>query len=225
MLDISRIIVPPFPGVFSSFGLLVADAEHHFVQTYFKTFDELDIPELASLLEGLWEEGRKQLRLEGFQDANQEVITQVDMKYEGQVSDLTVLMSQGKVTQETISALGEAYAAEHEKSFGYRTDAPYQLVNLRVIARGLSAESRVPDHLDIPATASQDGSGQRPVYFGPSQGWLDTPVVGRSGLAGGGNGSSANSGPLIIEEYDSTTVVPPGWRASVDQWSNIILER
>ncbi|PKB66921.1 MAG: hypothetical protein BZY81_06145 [SAR202 cluster bacterium Io17-Chloro-G4] len=229
MLDITRIVVPPFPGVFSSFGLLVADVEHHFVQTYFKTFDELIVPDLADLLEGLWEQGRKQLSLEGFDDSNQEVVTQVDMKYEGQVSDLTVMMPAGKVTQQTITALGEAYAEEHEKSFGYRTDAPYQLVNLRVIARGHSPVSRVPDRLEIPTLASQDGQAERPVYFGPSNGWLDTKVVDRSGVAGGSNGSSGGSsgasGPLIIEEYDSTTVVPPGWRASVDQWRNIILER
>ncbi|PKB72949.1 MAG: hypothetical protein BZY75_04585 [SAR202 cluster bacterium Io17-Chloro-G7] len=235
MLDITRIVVPPFPGVFSSFGLLVADVEHHFVQTYFKTFNELKITELAGLLERLWEEGRNQLRLEGFDDSNQEVITQVDMKYEGQVSDLTVLMNPGKVTQQTLVALGEAYAEEHEKSFGYRTDAPYQLVNLRVIARGHSPESRVPDRLEIPVVTNQNGKAQRPVYFGTSHGWIDTKIVVRTGVNGvEGNGSNGNSrtngnsgtnGPLIIEEYDSTTVVPPEWRASVDQWLNIILER
>ena len=144
------------------------------------------------------------------------------MKYEGQVSDLTVMMPAGKITRQSIDALGEAYAEEHEKSFGYRTDAPYQLVNLRVIARGHSPVSRVPDRLEIPALASQNGQGQRPVYFGPSHGWVDTKVVDRSGVAAGSNGAN---GPLIIEEYDSTTVVPPEWRASVDQWSNIILDR
>ena len=219
MLDITRLVVPPFPGVFSSFGLLVADVEHHFVQTYFKTFNELDVSALADILEGLWEEGRKQLRAEGFEDSSQQVVTQVDMKYEGQVSDLTVLMPAGKVTQQTLAQLGEAFAEEHEKSFGYRTDAPYQLVNLRVIARGLSQESRIPERLGLPA-AGQQISAERQVYFGPSQGWLNTPVVDRGGL-----NSSSGSGPLIIEEYDSTTVVPPGWRASVDQWRNIILER
>jgi N-methylhydantoinase A len=58
------------------------------------------------------------------------------------------------------------------------------------------------------------------VYFGPNQGWLNAPVVDRGDLDG-----SQESGPLIIEEYDSTTVLPPGWRASIDQWRNIILER
>ena len=220
MLDITRIVVPPFPGVFSSFGLLVADVEHHFVQTYFKIFDELDIIALRDILESLWEEGRKQLRSEGFDDAYQEIITQVDMKYEGQVSDLTVLMPPGEVSTANVARLGEAFAEEHEKSFGYRTDAPYQLVNLRVIARGLSQESRVPERMDLTAPSNNSGPSQRPVYFGPNLGWIDTEVVDRSALD-----SNAVRGPLIIEEYDSTTVVPPEWEASVDQWQNIILDR
>ena len=220
MLDITRVVVPPYPGVFSSFGLLVADVEHHFVQTYFKTFSELDITALRGILEGLWEVGRKQLRSEGFDDSTHQIITQVDMKYEGQVSELTVLMPSGEVTQQTISRLVEVFEEEHEKSFGYRTDAPYQLVNLRVIARGLSEESRMPEKLGMSASAGQAATSQRQVYFGPDRGWIDTPVLDRIALNG-----STQQGPLIIEEYDSTTVVPPTWRASADQWRNIILER
>ena len=220
MLDIIRIVVPPFPGVFSSFGLLVADVEHHFVQTYFKTFDELDVNALRNILEGLWEEGRQQLRAEGFEDGFQQIVTQVDMKYEGQVSDLSVLMPDGEVSQSNLTNLGEVFAAEHEKSFGYRTDAPYQLVNLRVIARGLSQESRVPERMGLSSVTNNAGPSQRPVYFGPNHGWIDTKVVDRGALD-----ENAQAGPMIIEEYDSTTVVPPQWQASVDQWQNIILDR
>ena len=57
MLDITRLVVPPFPGVFSSFGLLVANVEHHFVQTYFKTFEQLDLAEFSGIMERLWNEG------------------------------------------------------------------------------------------------------------------------------------------------------------------------
>ena len=219
MLDISRMVVPPFPGVFSSFGLLLANVEHHFVRTYFKTFEQLQVSDLAAILEGLWDDGRQQLRAEGFSDSNQQIVTQVDMKYEGQVSELTVLMPPGKVTPETLSELGEVFAEEHVKSFGYRTDAPYQMVNLRVIARGLSQESRTPERLELPES-NRNRPSQRPVYFGGNNGWIDTRVVDRGGLT-----DSPAEGPLIIEEYDSTTVVPPRWKASVDSWRNIILER
>ena len=219
MLDISRVVVPPFPGVFSSFGLLVADVEHHFVQTYFKTFDEIDVEALSELLEGLWQEGRRQLRLEGFDDQHHELITQVDMKYEGQVSDLTVPFPPGPVNRASLTSVARNFDLEHEQSFGYSTDAGYQLVNVRVIARGLSEQSRMPERFEL-AAGSAGAQTSRNVYFGPNRGWADTPVVSRGSLAG----QSVN-GPLIIEEYDSTTVVPPGWTAAVDEASNIILER
>ncbi len=219
MLDITRLVVPPFPGVFSSFGLLVANVEHHFVQTYFKTFDQLDLAEFSGIMERLWNEGRSQLHTEGFDDSAQEITTQVDMKYVGQVSELSVSMLTERITPQTLIDLGEAYNREHLQTFGYQTDAPYQLVNVRVIARGLSSESRVPERLELPRSANQ-GPSQRPVYFGANQGWTDTPVVDRAYVA-----QNPGSGPMIIEEYDSTTVVPPDWSASVDQWQNILLER
>ncbi len=219
MLDITKVIVPPFPGVFSSFGLLYADVEHHFVQTYFKTFEELDMGALNDILEGLWEEGRSQLREEGFADDSHEVVTQVDMKYEGQVSELTVYLPPGRVTPENLKKLSDSFEEEHERTYGYRTDATFQLVNLRVIARGLSKESRIPDSMEIPST-SNSGASQRPVYFGPNHGFMDAPVMSRGALAG-----KTMSGPLIIEEYDSTTVVPPGWKASIDQWRDVVLDR
>ena len=221
MLDISRVVVPPFPGVFSSFGLLVADVEHHFVQTYFKTFDELDINDLAALLNNLWEQGRSQLRAEGFDDNRHEIVTQLDMKYEGQVSDLTVPFPGDQVNRQTVDDVIAAFDQEHDRSFGYNSPGTgYQLVNVRVIARGLPETPRMPERLELPAPTNSSVKTQRDVYFGPNRGWASVPVIDRGSLAG-----ATSEGPLIVEEYDSTTVVPPGWNATTDQWSNIILQK
>ena len=194
------------------------------MRTYFKTFEEIDLPTLAGLVEGMWEEGRRQLRLEGFDDSRHEIITQADMKYEGQVSDLTVPVPAGPVTQATLTAVAENFDQEHEQSFGYRQSpieggASYQLVNIRVIARGRPDAPRMPERFEL-AAAANGSSASRRVYFGPSRGWADTPVLTRPSLQG-----RTETGPLVIEEYDSTTVVPPTWTASVDDASNIILER
>ena len=221
MLDISRVVVPPFPGVFSSFGLLVADVEHHFVQTYFKTFEELDITALSALLNSLWEQGRTQLRAEGFDESRHEILPQMDMKYEGQVSDLTVPFPGGEVNRQTVNAVIAAFDQEHERSFGYNSPGTgYQLVNVRVIARGLPETPRMPERLELPVSANGSTAAQRDVYFGPNRGWASVPVIDRQGLSG-----EISEGPLIVEEYDSTTVVPPGWNATIDRWSNIILEK
>ena len=221
MLSITRVVVPPFPGVFSSFGLLVADVEHHFVQTYFKTFAELNITDLSALLANLWGQGRSQLRAEGFPDDRHEIVTQFDMKYEGQVSDLTVPFPSGEVTQTTINTVIQAFDDEHENSFGYSSPGTgYQLVNVRVIARGLPETPRMPKQLNIPIAANSGGSPDRDVYFGPNQGWATVPIVERSSLS-----KDVIKGPAIVEEYDSTTIIPPSWDATVDHWSNIVLSK
>ena len=221
MLDITRVVVPPFPGVFSSFGLLVADVEHHFVQTYFKTFEQLDITALSELLNGLWNQGRNQLRAEGFDDSRHEILTQMDMKYDGQVSDLTVPYPSNEVNRQTINSVIKSFDEEHERSFGYNSPGTgYQLVNVRVIARGLPEVPRMPEKLELPVMATGASEPNRNVYFGATRGWASVPIVNRQALIG-----ATTDGPLIVEEYDSTTVVPPNWNATVDQWSNIILEK
>jgi N-methylhydantoinase A len=221
MLDITRVVVPPFPGVFSSFGLLVADVEHHFVQTYFKTFEQLDLTALSELLNGLWNQGRNQLRAEGFDDSRHEILTQMDMKYDGQVSDLTVPYPSNEVNRQTINAVIKSFDEEHERSFGYNSPGTgYQLVNVRVIARGLPEVPRMPEKLELPVMVTGASEPNRDVYFGATMGWASVPIVNRQALIG-----ATTHGPLIAEEYDSTTVVPPNWNATVDQWSNIILEK
>ena len=220
MLGIRHIIVPPFPGVFSSFGLLYADVEHHFVRTYFKDFSSLSLDALNLILEELWETGHSQLAAEGFDETNHEVFTQVDMRYESQASELTVRLPSGKVTKQGLVALAESFEQEHERTFGYRIVAPYQLVNLRIIARGLSLEPRVPDQLETPSNVGVGAGSNRKAYFGPTDGWRDTPVIDRTALD-----VDSRMGPLIVEEYDSTCIVPPGWGASIDRWKNIVLER
>jgi len=58
----------------------------------------------------------------------------------------------------------------------------------------------------------------RRVYFGPGSGWIVTPILGRGDLA------TPRDGPAVIEEYDATCVVPPGARAGLDTWGNIVME-
>ena len=218
-LGISRIVVPPSPGVFSAFGLLFADLEHHFVRTHFRPFEGLDLDAANRILESLREEGRRLLRAEGFDDSRQQIVTQIDMKYVGQTSEMTVAMPQSSFSPETLEEIGQSYGIEHEKTYGYQTDEPFQLVNIRVVARGISDESRVPDRMAPVNGAAEPTFSERNIYFHEAGGWTRTPVVSRSSLADGA------VGPLVVEEYDSTTVVPPGWEAALDEMGNIVLER
>ena len=218
MLGIGRVVVPPSPGAFSAFGLLFADVEHHFVQTHFRQFSGLDLDEANAILRGLKEQGETLLSEEGFDPSRQQTETQVDVKYVGQTSELTGRMDDDSFALGTLDRLSEAYAAEHEKTYGYRVDEPLQLVSVRVVARGLSDADRVPGRIAVSRRPVDQGDDRRMLYFGPTTGWLETPVIDRLDLD-----DSPSDGPLVVEEYDSTVVVPPRWRASLDSLKNIVL--
>ncbi len=220
MLDITQIIIPPSPGVFSAFGLLFADVEHHFVRTYFKAFLELDMDEANSILNDLRNQGIKLLSAEGFSKDNHQVITQIDMRYIGQTSELTVNMEHDYFDSNSVEALGLEFDREHEKTYGYSAKDPYQLVNIRIVARGISESPRVPNSIKFISVPRERQNKIRKVFFISENAWIDTPVIDRLDL-----GNDVNPGPLIIEEYDSTTAVPPGWQTSLDEMKNISLKK
>jgi N-methylhydantoinase A len=222
-LDISRVVIPPAPGLFSSLALLFSEVEHHFIQTYFHPTGEIDVAQLEQVLCRLEQQGRSTLEKEGYTGARAQLERYADLRYAGQNSELTIPLPPSALTREGLAHLQEAFAVEHEKTYGYRSDGePVQLMGLRLVARGLSSGARVPEHLGIASDATPrrpSGPASRRVYFGPQHGWIETPLVARQDLAHG-----SCEGPLIIEEYDATTVILPGCRASLDSWSNIVVD-
>ena len=219
MLGITRIVVPAFPGVFSALGLLFSDVEHHLVQTHFRRLSDLEPDALERLLEGLVQQGRDLLRAEGYEDRQQQFQRQADLSYVGQTSELTVSAPDGPITAQKQSELGEAFEREHERTYYYRSDEPLQLVNVRVIARGLSDEARVPERLKVSAVASTGSSTRREAYFGPDHGWRNVPVLGRADV-----NTTPRKGPVLVEEYDSTVVVPPDWTVFLGRGQELVME-
>ena len=190
-LGIERIIVPPSPGVFSAFGLLFADVEHHFSRSYLKEFSDLDLGRVNQMLKDLVDQGRALLLAEGFPQERQETVSRVDMKYLGQTSHLTVNLVQREFDSTSLTQLGESFQQEHERTYGYRLDAPFQLCGLKIVARGISLESRVPESVNSIALGNKSGPSQRQVFFGAPNEWVPTPVVSRSDLEG-----NPTDGPL-----------------------------
>ena len=218
-LGISRIIVPPSPGVFSAFGLLFADVEHHFVQTYFESIDNLDFPHIETILKRLKSEGEALLNEEGFNKSKQTFNLQLDVKYSAQTSELTINIDDNKFDRDSLANIKLAFMDEHEKTYGYKVDEPIQLVSIRIVFKGISEHSRIPQHLkfDLPVKKILEGE-TRKVYFGGNLKYVQTPIISRDDLD-----SNNAHGPLIIEEYDSTTVVPPEWTVALDGLQNIVM--
>ena len=219
-LEMTRIVVPPAPGLFSSFGLLYSDVEHHYVRSYRRLLRGVSPDELGAIWTGMEDEARAQLAGEGFRGPAARLRRLADLRYQGQSFELTVPVSDDLGSDDAIARIGTAFAGEHERTYGHRAgpDEPVEIVSLRVVAQGVPDRPRVPERLAIDRATPTGEERTRTVYFGPEQAWLETPIIGRGALAGG------RHGPCIVEEYDATCVVPPGARAALDAWGNIVID-
>jgi N-methylhydantoinase A len=216
LLEIRRILVPPAPGLFSALGMLFPEIEHHFVRTFKRDLYRLDGDALEALFRAMEDEGAAMLDEEGFAPASRRFQREADLRYAGASSELTLpFPPEGDLAAQ----LAEAFGRAHERQYGYRSDEEQvEIMNLRVIARGLARESHVPDRLSLRAERPA-GVDARQAYFGPETGWASTAVCGRVAL-----GEAWRQGPLLVEEFDSTTVVPPDGRARLIEWDTIEVE-
>ena len=211
-LAIGTVLVPPAPGVFSAVGLLEADLEHHLVRTLNAPLAELTDAAVDSAFEGLADEARGLMR----EAASPLIERAVDAKYVGQSFELTIPLPG---TWTPAAAIADIFAREHQRTYGHRADGdPVQIVNVRIVARSprdsfpsaLRGESSLRDRF---------GGSKRDAYFGEHYGSLATPVLGRFDLPSG----EPRRGPLLIDEYDATTLVPPGCSARFDDFDNIVI--
>ena len=216
LLDIRKILVPPLPGLFSALGMLFPEIEYHYVRTCKQRLDSLDIAALEMSFSALEAEGAAALISEGYGAPQHRFERLIDLRYAGANSELTLPCP---ASRNPAPMLGRLFGEAHERQYGYRSDAEtVETMNVRVIARAATASSRIPDRLVLDhGRAGVDAT--RAAYFGPEFGSIETPVCVRSAV-----GTQWRTGPLLIEEFDSTTVVPPDGRARLGNWDTIEIE-
>jgi N-methylhydantoinase A len=219
-LGMRTIVVPPAPGLFSAFGLLYADVEHHYGRTFRRLLRQMDLAALNAAWDELVAEARAQLQAEGFSRARMRIQRQASLHYQGQSFDLTVPVPDGVLDRAALARLEEAFGQEHERTYGHRAgpEEPVELTEIRVIGQGIPERPLTLQPLDLAAADRGTPLPPRRAYFGPDNGWLDTPVIARSALA------TPHAGPCIVEEYDATCVIPPGASASLDPFGDILIE-
>lgn len=213
----TRIVVPPVAGLFSALGMLFADVEHQLVAAFYKRLAEVDRAALDAAAAPLVARGVEMLLSEGFRDASRRHLALfANLRYLGQTAPLTLPVPDG---ENALAELEAAFHAEHRAVFGY--DSPgeaIQFVSLKLVCHGVPETPRMPDHVQRGAEKTAAQTARR-AFFGDA-GWIETPVMPRRALT-----ASPIAGPLIIEEYDTTVVVLPGWDAAIDDWNNVVLTR
>lgn len=215
-LEMTEAIVPPNAGLFSAFGLLFAEIEYDLVQTLYKRTREADLNEINGILRKMEDRVSGMLAKQGYAPSEVQIERYADIRYSGQSYDLTIAAPSGILTQDSVAVLENAFDEEHEKRYGHRADdEAHTFVNFRTIGR-IRRSSTPPK-----AQRNHSHSArQRRAYFGSNRGWYDTPVLSRSDLS-----AKAIKGPLLIDEYDTTTVVPPDYSASLDDNGNMHLKK
>jgi N-methylhydantoinase A len=222
-LDIARILVPPYPGLFSSLGLLAAPVEQIYTRSVLVEASKLDPQRAEAMLREMELRARADLAAEGFGAASLELARFVELHYRKQISELMLPLPDRALAAADLVALGEVFHREHEQTYGYAIrDERVEVVAFKVRARGRRANGvQVPwDRLASGPATQAPQENKRAVWFGVARGWVSTPLIGRADL-----GTAPAAGPFVVEEYDSTVVVPPDWTARRMDFGFIVLER
>ena len=162
---------------------------------------------------------RAELLQEGVTEGAIRFERQVDLKYGYQVSELTLPFPSAAKLADLRTELARLFTEAHKQAFGYDRDDAIELVNLRLRALASAGRMRFTDLVARTAVDEQGQRVSRQAYFGPIHGTLETQVRRRADIAG------EQAGPLIVEEPDTTVVVPPGWLVRRDEQGNLVLTK
>ena len=219
-LGMGRVVVPMAAGVFSALGLLCSDVELALSSAFLGVIGEIRPAAMEDVFEKLESDILDHL---GYPRDAVVVRRFADLRYTGQAYELTVPLPEGDLTQEVVAGLAESFEAEHERTYGHRFPGrkTIETISLRVTGTVVPEDRPAVDYeATLERTGGKVDETRRMACFGTAAGQVETPVVSnRAALAG-----APRKGPLVIEEYEGTIVVPPGARASLDRWANVVID-
>ncbi len=213
-LAIPTVLVPPNPGITSALGCLLVDIRHDLAEMYLTRTDTADPGALEAEFKKLEAEARERLAHEGVAEAQMSLQRKIAMRYLGQWRSLAVPVDR---PLSSLQAAETRFHAEHEREYSYRRDgAPLEVYQLQVTAVGVTPKPEFARHAPNGAPAPTPRS-TRSVYFEDLGHRVDAEVYARDDLPAG----TRIAGPALIDQLDSTTLVPPDVVAEVDEWLNI----
>jgi len=219
-LGIREILMPAAPGVLSALGLLAAAVEHHHTQTLPSVVEQADLVAVNALLATLDEAGYRRMREEGVPLREVRVAYTADMRYVGQAYELEVPIA-APLRSEDLPAVQAAFHAVHERVYGYhRAGQPVEFINFRAVHTHPLPRPPLRPLPRSGRSLADAQVGERRAYFSPA-GFAAAPIFTRARLPVG----ERFPGPAIIEQLDTTTVIPPGYAAQVEESGNLRIRK
>jgi N-methylhydantoinase A/oxoprolinase/acetone carboxylase beta subunit len=222
-LSIPVVIVPPAPGLTSALGLLTSDVAYDFSTTQIQNLARPELARLAAAVADLEARALDQLERDGLRGDAVALVRHAECRYAGQGYELRAQAPGGAVDAAFVAAVVRAFHAAHRREYG--RDFPekdVELVNVRVVGVGRIpriAPGRVADGDATPAAAAL--VGRRRVIFeaGGRAVPHEAAIYARAELRAG----NRIEGPAIVQQMDTTTVIPPGVPATVDRCGNLLV--
>lgn len=203
-LGMNRIVIPPAPGVFSAFGLLTGNIERHFSRSFSRPWNKSSFVEANSIIDDLEKEASSTMSLWAGKDWDNDLSINrlMDLQYDGQGSSLSIALRGNSNVPTSVETIADLFETLHKETFGhFLPNHPIRTTGLRLIA-SISA-SVEPKKVSFNAPAFKISDASRPAYWGPNHGLIDTPVETLANIRNGLHG------PILIDSYDTTIVVPP----------------
>jgi N-methylhydantoinase A len=221
-LNIGRVLVPESPGAFSAFGLLCADVVHDYIRSDLQAMDGLDPNRVETSFAALEDRAVSDLRDEGLGDEEAEFLREMDLRYAGQGYELRIPLEgiNMPLTENGLEQLVERFHERHQAVHGHAArGADVEAVSYRV--RAVVAVQKLEIAERSAGTAAENSpTGTRSVSDGKGH-QVTAEIWRRADLPQ----SKPMPGPMIVEQLDSTTVVPPGWSVQCDAYGNLELTR
>lgn len=216
-LSIPTVIMPPGPGAFSAFGMLMADVQHDFSRTRIGQLEKADLSRMNADFVEMRQSATADLASEGFSAKQQSFNCSIDLRYQGQEHSVTMPVAE-KIDQKEIERLKHAFADAHERAYGHAMPDPIEMVALRFTGIGQVQAPELP-LLKRGAGGTPKADGERMVYVGNGKRQA-YKLYSRDNFSFG----DVIEGPAVINEHTATTIMHQGDRAEVGQFGEIVIQ-
>ena len=215
------VLIPPAPGLLCALGDLVADFRDEFARTYIRVIEEADPTEVATILDGLGARAKKWLDDEGIGQDVGRVTYNADMRYHGQGYEIPVAITPDEVRNKGLGDLDERFNQLHEQLYGFRMPKTRaEIVNLRAVGFGSVEKPELPEGVDGGSADSSHAIASDHTMIHKGQ-RIAAKIYDRAKLIPG----NVVPGPAVVTEFDSTTVILPGYSAKVDKFFNLLINK